>query len=225
MTTELMKRVRVFIDELSTVYPIRLDIQEHFTAIFFTEKKKRYAGITDDGEIVIKGLEVRRGDWCALAKNLQSEVISMILKNRDPEAAAQLVADTIKKLRAGEVPLDQLTIYKTLTKKITSYESMQAHVKAAQRAKQYGLSAEVGAKVAYIVLKGSGKIGDRSYPADVLTKKNGRLVDTKGEEKEIDVDYYVTHQILPSVGRVLNYFGYNDSNLAGKPLQKTLDHF
>jgi DNA polymerase I len=102
---------------------------------------------------------------------------------------------------------------------------MQAHVKAAQRAKQYGLSAEVGAKVAYVVLKGSGKIGDRSYPADVLAKKNGKLVDTKGEEKEIDVDYYVTHQILPSVGRVLNYFGYNDSNLAGKPLQKTLDHF
>jgi DNA polymerase I len=225
MTAELMERIRTFIDELATVYPIRLDIQEHFKAIFFTEKKKRYAGITDDGEIVIRGLEVRRGDWCSLAKNLQSEVISIILKQRDPQAAAQLVTDTIKKLRSGEIPLDQLTIYKTLTKKITSYESIQAHVRAAQRAKQYGLSAEVGAKVAYIVVKGSGKIGDKSYPVEIFTRKNGKLVDTKGEEKEIDVDYYVNHQILPSVGRILNYFGHNDSDLAGKPLQKTLEHF
>ncbi len=225
MTTELMDQVQVFIEELSTVYPIRLDIQEHYKAIFFTEKKKRYAGITDDGEIVIRGLEVRRGDWCSLAKNLQSEVISIILTKRDPQAAAQLVTDTIKKLRSDEIPLDQLTIYKTLTKKITSYESMQAHVRAAQRAKQYGLSADVGAKVAYIVVKGSGKIGDKSYPVEIFTRKNGKLVDTKGEEKEIDVDYYVTHQILPSVGRILNYFGYEDADLEGKPLQKTLGHF
>src|SRR5450756_3181586 len=77
MTTELMDRIQTFIQELSTVYPIRLDVQEHYKAIFFTEKKKRYAGITDDGTIVVRGLEVRRGDWCALAKELQSDVITV----------------------------------------------------------------------------------------------------------------------------------------------------
>src|SRR5450756_3012311 len=105
MTTELMDRVQTFIQELSTVYPIRLDVQEHYKAIFFTEKKKRYAGITDDGTIVVRGLEVRRGDWCALAKELQSDVIKIILERREPKAAAELVTITIKKLRAGEIPL------------------------------------------------------------------------------------------------------------------------
>jgi len=225
MTTELMDRIQTFIQELSTVYPIRLDVQEHYKAIFFTEKKKRYAGITDDGTIVVRGLEVRRGDWCALAKELQSDVIKIILERREPKAAAELVTITIKKLRAGEIPLAKLIIYKTLTKKIASYESVQAHVRAAKRAKEYGLAADVGTKIAYLVMKGSGSIGDRSYPSEIFTQKEGKLVDTYGQEREIDFEYYIKHQILPPVGRILNYFDYDDSELEGQPIQSTLGHF
>ncbi|MGZ7132843.1 MAG: DNA polymerase domain-containing protein [Halobacteriota archaeon] len=225
MATELIDRVRTLIEELSTIYPIRLDVHEHYKAIFFTEKKKRYAGITEDGTIVVRGLEVRRGDWCALAKELQSDVIKIILEKREPRAAAELVTSTIKKLRAGEIPLAKLIIYKTLTKKIASYESVQAHVRAAKRAKEYGLAADVGAKIAYLVVKGSGSIGDRSYPAEIFTQQQGKLVDTDGQEREVDVEYYIKHQILPPVGRILNYFDFDDSELEGQPFQSTLGHF
>jgi DNA polymerase I len=225
MVAELMDRARAFIQELSTIYPIRLDVQEHYRAIFFTEKKKRYAGITQDGTIVVRGLEVRRGDWCALAKELQSDVIKIILKKREPTAAAELVTSTIKKLRAGEIPLSKLIIYKTLTKRIASYESVQAHVRAAKRAKEYGLAADVGAKIAYFVIKGSGSIGDRSYPAEIFTQKDRKVLDNYGQEQEIDVEYYIKHQILPAVGRILNYFDYDDSQLEGQPVQSTLGHF
>jgi len=225
MTTELMERAQAFIREISSVYPIRLDIQEHYRTIFFTEKKKRYAGITDEGTIVVKGLEVRRGDWCMLAKELQSDVIRIILERQDPKEAAGLVTETIKQLRAGKIPLAKLVIYKTLTKKITSYESVQAHVRAAKRAKEYGLAADVGAKIGYLVVKGSGSVGDRSYPAEIFTQRDGKVVDTNEQEREIDVEYYVKHQILPAVGRVLNYFEYKDSELEGQPVQSTLGHF
>ncbi len=225
MAAELMDKVRTFIQELSTIYPIRLDVQEHYKVIFFTEKKKRYAGITENGTIVVRGLEVRRGDWCALAKELQSDVIKIILERREPKAAAELVTNTIKKLRAGEIPLAKLIIYKTLTKKIASYESVQAHVRAAKRAKEYGLSADVGAKIAYLVIKGSGSIGDRSYPAEIFTQVEGKVVDTDKRQREIDVEYYIKHQILPPVGRILNYFDFDDSELEGQPIQSTLGHF
>jgi DNA polymerase I len=168
---------------------------------------------------------VRRGDWCALAKELQSDVIKIILEKREPRAAAELVTSTIKKLRAGEIPLAKLIIYKTLTKKIASYESVQAHVRAAKRAKEYGLAADVGAKIAYLVVKGGGSIGDRSYPAEIFTQQQGKLVDTDGQEREIDVEYYIKHQILPPVGRILNYFDIDDSALEGQPFQSTLGHF
>jgi DNA polymerase I len=225
MVADLMDRARAFIQELSTIYPIRLDVQEHYKAIFFTEKKKRYAGITQDGTVVVRGLEVRRGDWCALAKELQSDVIKIILKKREPTAAAELVTSTIKKLRAGKIPLAKLIIYKTLTKRIASYESVQAHVRAAKRAKEYGLAADVGAKIAYLVIKGSGSIGDRSYPAEIFTQKDRKVLDNYGQEQEIDVEYYIKHQILPAVGRILNYFDYDNSQLEGQPVQSTLGHF
>jgi len=225
MAAELMDRVRAFIEDLSKIYPIRLDVHEHYKAIFFTEKKKRYAGITDDGTIVVRGLEVRRGDWCALAKELQSDVIKIILKKREPTAAAELVTNTIKQLRAGEIPLAKLIIYKTLTKRIASYESVQAHVRAAKRAKELGLAADVGAKIAYLVVKGSGSIGDCSYPAEIFTQKDGKVLNSYGQEQEIDVEYYIKHQILPAVGRILNYFDYDDTQLEGQPMQSTLGHF
>jgi DNA polymerase I len=74
-------------------------------------------------------------------------------------------------------------------------------------------------------MKGTGSIGDRSYPAEIFTQKEGKVVDTNGQEREIDVEYYVKHQILPPVGRILNYFDYDDSELEGQPVQSTLGHF
>jgi DNA polymerase I len=74
-------------------------------------------------------------------------------------------------------------------------------------------------------MKGTGSIGDRSYPAEIFKEKEGKLVDTYGQERELDVEYYVKHQILPAVGRILNYFDYEDSELEGQPFQSTLGHF
>ncbi len=72
-----------------------MDIDNVYKVIFFTESKKRYAGLTSKGEIVVRGLEVRRGDWCELAKELQSEVIRIILEEENPEKAAKFVKDII----------------------------------------------------------------------------------------------------------------------------------
>jgi len=74
-------------------------------------------------------------------------------------------------------------------------------------------------------MKGSGSIGDRSYPAEIFTQKEGTVVDTDGREREIDFEYYIKNQIIPAVGRILNYFDYDDSELEGQPFQSTLGHF
>ena len=40
------------------------------------------------------------------------------------------------------------------------------------------------------------------------------MVDTDGQEREVDVEYYIKHQILPPVRRILNYFDFDDSELS-----------
>ena len=51
-----------------------------YVRIFFTEAKKRYAGLLPDGRLEIVGMEVVRGDWATIAKTVQEKVLEIILK-------------------------------------------------------------------------------------------------------------------------------------------------
>ncbi|MFC1786934.1 DNA-directed DNA polymerase [Halobacteriota archaeon] len=220
-----------FAQAISEDSQLELDVQNLYDVIFFTEKKKRYAGRTSEGEIIVKGLEIRRGDWCALAKEIQEKVVQIILQEKVPDEAVRLVQNTVqllKELKEDQIPLDKLVIYKTLTKRIDSYESQQAHVRAAKKAQNI----EVGNKVGYVIVRGSGTIGDRAYPADMFSgHEKGHLVlkdiapVTKNSYLSLDSDYYVDNQIIPPTSRILSYFGYSNAELKGQPKQATFDVF
>ncbi len=219
--------VRKLIKAISKEMPIDIDIDEVYGSIFFVEKK-RYAGLTMDGRVIVKGLEVRRGDWCELAKEVQKDVIEIILKEKNPEKALRHVRKVIEKIKKGGYPLEKFIIYKGLTRKPSKYESMQAHVKAALRAMEMGIFFTPGSKVGYIVLEGSGNVGDRAYPIELVEDFDGEFVKirTKSgvERRKIDKNYYINHQVIPSVLRILEQFGYNELSVKGES-QMTLDSF
>ncbi len=226
-----VKSIEKEIDELarriSREFPIQIEVDELYDTIFFVEKK-RYAGLTKDGRIVVKGLEVRRGDWCELAKKVQREVIETILKEKNPEKAVEYVRRVVDEVRRGEVKLEDLIIYKGLTKKPSKYESKQAHVKAAMKAMEAGIVYPIGSKVGFVIVSGTGSIGDRAYPIELIEKFDGENVEIKTRSgsirKRIDKDYYIDNQIIPSVLRILERFGYGEVNIKGK-IQRTLDSF
>ncbi len=224
---ELKDEVEKLINKLSTELPIQIEVDEYYRSIFFVEKK-RYAGISFDGRLIVKGLEVRRGDWCELAKKVQKEVIEIILKEKDPEKATQLVKEVISEIKEGKIDLNDLVIYKSLTKKPSRYESMQAHVKAAMKARELGIIYPVGSKVGYVVTKGGGGIGDRAYPIDLIEDFDGESLKIKTrsgyEIKRVDKDYYINNQIIPAVLRILERFGYSEAALKGSA-QMSLDSF
>jgi DNA polymerase I len=215
-----------FIKKVKEELPLDMDVDNIYRVIFFTESKKRYAGLTSKGEIVVRGLEVRRGDWCELAKALQSEVIRIILEEENPEKAMKFVKDTINRVKEGKVPLDKLVIHKTLTKGVESYESAQAHVKAAERARELDMSASVGSKISYVIVKGpADTLSERAYPVDMFNKfKDGKLY-AKDKTYELDAEYYVDKQLIPTALRILGYFGYTEDELKGKGVQGTLEQF
>ncbi len=213
---EVLEKARDFAAHISAKFPLELEIENFYDVLFFTEAKKRYAGLTSEGEVIVKGLEVRRGDWCELAKRIQSEVIKIILRDRDPAKAADLVKETVKKIREAKIPFEDLVIYKTLTKDIESYESRLAHVLAAKKAKEEEMKAEVGAKIGYVIVKGSGILSERAYPVEMFKHfENNKLIGINGEEYQLDIDYYINNQILPSASRVLNYFDFSQAELKG----------
>lgn len=226
---QLREESKQLIDKLSEELPVQIEIEDYYTTAFFVEKK-RYAGLTVDGNLVVKGLEVRRGDWCELAKKVQQNVIETILQDKDPENAASYVKDLIGEVKEGNIQLKDYVIYKGLTRRPEKYEAVQAHVKAAKKALAKGISYPIGSKVGFVitkdvVTKGTGNIGDRAYPYDLIEDFDGDcIVDVDGVRYRVDKDYYIENQILPSVLRILERFGYSESQMKGAR-QRTLDSF
>jgi DNA polymerase I len=172
-----------------------------YVRIFFTEAKKRYAGLLPDGRLHIVGLEVVRGDWAAIAKKVQEKVLEIILKQQSPKKAAKFVQQFIYDLWQRRVPFHDLIIWKTLTKPVDEYAVKASHVEAAKMLKEKGWGLTVGDKVGYVVVVGSGRLYERVKPY-VFTSYD-----------KVDIEYYVSKQVVPAAARVLESFGITEEQL------------
>ncbi len=188
---------------------LEVEIGEIYKRIFFTEAKKRYAGLRKDGSLNIVGLEVIRGDWAGIAKKVQEHVLETILNESSAQKAIEYVRDTVKALKQRKVPFNDLIIWKTLTKAPQNYNIKAPHVEAAKMLIEKGWRLTSGDKVGYVILKGKGQLYRRVKPYIFA------------DYEEVDVDYYVTNQVLPSALRILQFFNITPEELFKKETAKT----
>ncbi len=180
---------------------LEVEVGEVYKRIFFTEAKKRYAGLRLDDSLDIVGLEVIRGDWAEVAKKVQEHVLEIILKEQSPKNAIVYVHKVISQLRLREIPFHDLIIWKTLTKAPEQYAIRAPHVEAAKMLKEKGWRLTAGDKVGFVILTGQGRFYSRVKP----------YVFAKYEE--VDVDYYITNQIVPAAVRILGFFNVTEKEL------------
>jgi DNA polymerase elongation subunit (family B) len=174
--------------------------------------KKRYALLSENNEIEIRGFETVRRDWCKLAKEVQRKVIELVL-NKKVDEAIKYVKNVIEKLRKYEFEIDDVTIYEQLTKSIKEYKQISPHVIAAKKAIERGVKISEGSIIPFVIIKGKGSISDRAEMS-IFTKK-----------EDIDVEYYITNQILPAASRVLKAIGFSEVDIISQTKQKTLFSF
>jgi DNA polymerase I len=172
-----------------------------YVRIFFTEAKKRYAGLLPDGQLDIVGMEVIRGDWAAVARKVQEKVLEIILKEQSPKKAAKFVQQFIYELWQRKIPYRDLIIWKTLTKPIEEYEVKASHVEAAKMLKEKGWELAVGEKIGYVVITGSGRLYEKIKPYMFASYD------------EVDIEYYVSKQVVPAAARILESFGIHEEQL------------
>ncbi len=203
-----------FLKEINSKLPEAMELEfEGFfpRGVFIT--KKRYALISAEGKLTIKGLETRRRDWAQIAKDTQVQVLDAILRERNPEKAAELVKKVILDLKEGNVPLSELLIHTQLTKPIGEYENKGPHVMAATKAQKKGMRIKPGDVLQYIITKKGNSISDKACLIGFC------------KENDYDPEYYINNQVLPAVMRVLEALGYNEDELKGLGKQTTLGHF
>jgi len=196
-------------EEIKRELKLDVEVGEVYKRIFFTEAKKRYAGLRQDGSLDIVGLEVIRGDWAEVAKKVQEHVLEIILRGQSPQKAVDYVRSVIVDLKHRQVPFHDLIIWKTLTKPPDDYAIRAPHVEAAKMLKEKGWRLTGGDKVGYVILTGKGRLYNRVKPY-VFAKYD-----------EVDVDYYVTNQVLPVVARILTFFDVTEEELLKKETNET----
>jgi len=175
-----------------------------YERILFTEAKKRYAGLLPDGTLDIVGMEVVRGDWANVAKNVQEKVLELVLKERSPKGAIEFVRRYIRDLREGRFELRDFIIWKTLTKPVEQYEVRAPHVEVAKKLLKEGWELTLGDKVGYVITKGPGKLFEKAKPQSMASAE------------ELDLEYYLSNQIIPAALRILEVFGVREEQLLEK---------
>ena len=207
-----------FLEKVNSELPefMELEFEGLFKRGFFTSKesgegaKKKYALMDEEGVMKITGFEQVRRDWSPIAKNTQERVLRKVLED-DVDSAVEIVEDTIEALRSGEIDVDELKIYTTLTKPPEEYGNTAPHVEAAKKAKKRGDTVEPETTVDYVITRSGKSISEQAE----LTKYADNY----------DADYYIDNQVIPVAMRVLKVFGYTEDQLKGKGKQSGLGQF
>jgi DNA polymerase, archaea type len=173
--------------------------------------KKKYALISESGRIKIRGFELVRRDWSKIARDTQRLVLETILKEGDPQKAAEIVKEAVRRLRSGTIDLSEVAISTQLRKGIDSYDSKSPELGAARKAVREGKKTKdevEGAVISFVITKHGSTISDKAELEEFA--------------KDYDADYYINHQVLPATMRILKELNFDEDELKGLGTQKKL---
>lgn len=189
---------------------LEIDIDNVFRRILLQAKKK-YAAINlvqVDGKYVdkleVKGLDMKRREYCNLSKEVSSELLNAILSGDESEAVITRIHDYLRetstKMREGVIPLPKYTIFTKLGKAPNEYPNADSmpQVQVALRDIARGKPVRKDDVISYIIT-GDGKTtseaaAKRAYsPQDVMKADSGL---------KPDVEWYLYKQIFPPVERL-----------------------
>jgi len=214
--------VHAFLKKINSELPgvMSLDLDGFYKrGIFVTTKsgekaaKKKYALIDFDGNLKIVGFEYVRRDWSRIARETQRSVIEAVLSEGNPEKAVRIAKRAISDLKAGSVKKSDLVIFSRLKRPIEKYESIGPHVAAARKAIAKGKALGEGSMIDYVITRAGKSISDRAQLAEFVAEGN------------YDADYYIGHQVIPAVIKIIRELGYSKEDLIHGGKQSSLAAF
>lgn len=203
---------------------LEIDIDNVFRRILLQAKKK-YAAINlvevPGGKFVekmeVKGLDMKRREYCALSKEISSRILNEILSGDETEVSVQRIHEYLReisgKMRDNAVPVQKYIIYTQLGKSPKEYPNADSmpQVQVALRDIARGKNIRKGDVISYVVT-GDGKdtsqpVAKRAYTPQDVTKSDSEL--------SVDVEWYLGKQVFPPVERLCaNITGTSTSQLA-----------
>jgi DNA polymerase elongation subunit (family B) len=149
---------------------------------------QRYYGSYVHGELKTRGIEVRRGDTCAMVRAVQQEVLDGLANSPDAAGFRDRIASSLDlgrqhadRISGGGVPLTELVLTHRVTKTLDEYRVFNEGVAALHQLRAFGVERAAGEEVSYVITDQHARDWRRkAVPAEVM----------RGDEA-YDADAYV----------------------------------
>jgi DNA polymerase elongation subunit (family B) len=172
------------------------------------EALKHYFGITQNNELIARGIEIRRHDAPNFIKDFQTELLYTMFDCKDSaevvskgyENALLLVTKTIDKVMTGELEFKDLIVSKILGQDLYKYRSLFPHVSAALQLTEAGVPLTRGDIIQYIYT-------DAAHSNPLRRVAPVEFIE-EGREQVYDKVKY-REMLLEAAETVLGYFGFD----------------
>jgi len=122
------------------------------------EAQKHYFGLLTNGELLTRGIEIRRHDCPPLIKKFQKKLIKILFNvettkevwNNGYKNAVKYVDQTINRLLNKDIPIEELVVSKMLRKSLFAYTRLFPHISAAINLVQQGKRVRKGDIINFI---------------------------------------------------------------------------
>lgn len=181
-----------------------LHAKKKYAAMNVTLDRKTGKEITS---LEVKGLDMRRREYCSLSKEISTFVLEKLLSDIDPEEALSQVygylETTSAKIRANEFPVDKYLINTRLSKDPTSYPNGKTMppVQVALRLRKQGKVVKAGSVITFIIT--APKEGEESASPAERARAIQEVLGDRTNFKP-DSEYYLEKQIYAPVERLVN---------------------
>jgi DNA polymerase elongation subunit (family B) len=164
----------------------------------------RYFGVMENGNVKVRGLEIRRNDTPGFVFDAQTEIINALkpannsaeLYQRIPEAL-NVVKKYRQRLLHGEVSISDLIVTKHMSKQPQNYRQQVSQVIVAQQLSKQGLEVHAGNSLKFLFTNAEHKRYERRVKVLQLIEKNVNP----------DAKKYLL-MLYASAGNLLSFAGY-----------------
>ena len=188
-------------DDIHAETRLPITVENHFRYLVLLPQKSgkdfgainRYYGVTYDGKLVCRGIELRRRNTCRFVAKTQNDAIRAMLDQNSLEGvlskgiedAKRVIDRACRELKRGLVPIENLETKTVLRRKPSMYKARLPHVAAAEALSINGLDVEKGNVISYVYVDADHKnqfrrISPAGYQKKFDAKKYMHLVEKAG---------------------------------------------
>ncbi len=208
-----MEKVSKVVEWADEELGVELDIDKVYRYVAFSERKKNYFGVLQDGTPDIKGLTGKKSQTPEFLKKTFYEALDILGRVYKPEDFPQarseikgLLTQMVRRLRDRQIPMEELAFNVMIGKSLSGFQgTTPQHVKAAKLLENSGKEIKAGDIISFVKTR---------TPPNVKPVGLARI-------DEIDVDKYLEYA-RSMFDQMLDSLGFSFDEITGST---TLDAF